>query len=176
MEAMGEWTLLRSHRSYKQNRGTKRSTRRCSFQWYKRRPSNSNRATNARQCGADDSIFVFVRVWSEVGGFEFPFLATAHFLARKYCWRRTVRRDRFGGPQFPKFIHNSGFGGPQFPKFLFPPRCIPTYNLIWIETKNLALKVYCGHLAANAQVLLSLFSHKNQSSIPKIYIRGLRCI
>ena len=27
---MGEWTYFRSHRLYKQNQGTKRSTRRCS--------------------------------------------------------------------------------------------------------------------------------------------------
>ena len=63
-------------------------------------------------------FFVFVWVWSGVGGFEFPFLATAHFLARKYfgdgplslplC--KHVRAtyiptgDRFGGAQFPKFV------------------------------------------------------------------------
>ena len=163
---MGEWTLLRSHRSYKQNRGTKRSTRRCSFQWYKRRPSNSNRTTNARRCGADDGIFCLCS--GVVGGFEFPFFGDAHFLARKYCWRRTVESWDYG--------QETDLAGAQFPKFLFPPRWIPTLPLIWIETKTLALKVYCGHLAANAQVLLSLFTHIDPQTIPKIYIRELRCI
>ena len=53
-----KWTILRSHRSYGQKWGTKRSARRCSFKWYHRRPSNSNRATNARRCSADDGIFL----------------------------------------------------------------------------------------------------------------------
>ena len=96
---MGEWTLLRSHLSYKQNRGTKRSTRRCSFQWYHRRPSNSNRVTNARQCGADDGIFclcsgVVLGIGRQVTDFVTqPFLATTHFLASKYIWRRTVEQE-----------------------------------------------------------------------------------
>ena len=57
----GKWTILRPHRSYGQKWGTKRSARRHSFRWYDRRPSNSNRETNARQCGAVYGIFfVFV--------------------------------------------------------------------------------------------------------------------
>ena len=91
-------------------------------------------------------------------------------------WRAlNSRNDNLVGAQFG-FPKNDNVAGAQFPKFLFPPRLIPTYNLIWIETKTLALKVYCGHLAANAQVLLSLFTHIDPQTIPKIYIRGLRCI
>ena len=129
--------LSRSHRSYEQNRGTKRSTRRCSFQWYHRRPSNSNRANNARRCGADDGIFCLCL--GVVGGFEFPFFGDAHFwrenivgdgplsprellrtgdkvfwrMRGTYFWRKIITRNNIqtnGGPQFPKFV----------PKFLFP--------------------------------------------------------
>ena len=109
MEAMGEWTYFRSHRLYKQNQGTKRSTRRCSFQWYHRRPSNFNRATNARRCGADDSIFGLRQVWStslifwRENIFVFNFLGRA--LSRVDLLSRQTN-DRFGGPQFPKFIHS----------------------------------------------------------------------
>jgi len=107
VEAMGEWTLLRSHRSYKQNRGTKRSTRRCSFQWYKRRPSNSNRTTNARQCGADDGIFCLCSGVVASGAFNFLFGDHSFFGEKIFLATDRWAGDRFGGPH--------RFGGRSIP-------------------------------------------------------------
>ena len=42
----GEWPYLRTQPCYRQKWGTKRSAQRCSFWWYKLRPSNSTTATN----------------------------------------------------------------------------------------------------------------------------------
>ena len=113
---MGEWTLLRSHLSYKQNRGTKRSTRQCSFQWYHRRPSNSNRATNARQCGADDGIFCLClgvvggrRLWISLFWRRSFFgekilLATDRWVTdRRQIWRGSIP-EICPLAQFPKFV------------------------------------------------------------------------
>ena len=44
---MGKWMQLLSHTGDFADFCTQRRTRRCSFRWYKRRPSNYTTATNA---------------------------------------------------------------------------------------------------------------------------------
>ena len=49
---------------------------------------------------------------------------------------------------------------------------------LFSQTKTLALKVYCGH-PANAQVLLSLFTHIDPQTVPlviKIEILGTKVL
>ena len=104
-------------------------------------------------------------------GLLISFLATTHCLARKYFWRRTVEQETdLAGLNSQNLSQIPGFGGPQFPKFLFPPRWIPTLPLIWIETKTLALKVYCGHLACQRSgPSLPLYTHRPTNNSQNLY-------
>jgi hypothetical protein len=137
MEAMGEWTYFRSHRLYKQNQGTKRSTRRCSNGRISAHTGRINK-TRVPKEAQDDALsngttgdrqtstgrptrgdvvrMTVLSLWSGRNSgtgaslifwreniFVFNFLGRA--LSRVDLLSRQTN-DRFGGPQFPKFIHS----------------------------------------------------------------------
>ena len=67
------------------------------------------------------------------------------------------------------------FGGRSIPEIYIPATFNSYVPLIWIETKTLALKVYCGHLACQRSgPSLPLFTQEPQK-VPLVSKIGRIC-